>query len=215
LLNWIVEKLIIVPGIIIGLSVHEFGHAKVAELCGDDTARLQGRVSLDPLAHIDLIGFISLFILGFGWGKPVIINPMKLKKPRRDSILIGLAGVFNNFLCAWLFALILRVMYQFFPEFAAQTSFGSVISDMVVQTIIINLSLMLFNLLPIPPLDGFGVISDLISLPKLNMKLYIWLRRYGQIILIALVYFGVTSNILNKPLTGVFYWILDIAMKGL
>lgn len=214
IVNWLIKKLIIIPGILIGLSLHEFGHAKVAQLCGDRTAESQGRVSLSPFAHIDIVGLISLFLFGFGWGRPVMINPRNFRRPRLDSIFVGLAGVFMNFICAAVFAVILRLIYQFVPDFLT-TSFGGTVCNMIMQTIVINLSLMLFNLLPIPPLDGFGVLSDIINLPKLSFKLYVWLRKYGYGILLICIIIDVPSMLLGTPLNAVYYWLLNLAFTGL
>ncbi len=213
MINWIIQKLLILPGILVGLSVHEFGHAKMAQLCGDDTAYYQGRVSLNPRDHIDVIGLISLFTLGFGWGRPVIINPRNFKKPRRDSILVGLAGVAMNFITALLFAFILRCIVQLAPRLVT-TSIGDALVDVIMQTVVINISLMLFNLLPIPPLDGFGVMSELINLPRRNYKLYVFLVRYGYYILLALIVFGTTSTILNVPFSAMYRLIMNIAFIG-
>lgn len=215
MVDWLVDKLIILPGIIIGLSVHEFGHAWVAQLCGDDTAKAQGRVSLNPLDHIDWIGFISLMAFGFGWGKPVIINPRNFKKPRLNSVMVGLAGVCNNFIFAWVLAFALRLLYQFCTNFMLGSSLGNALSDIIIQAIIINISLMLFNLMPLPPLDGFGVISDIINLPRISLKAFIWIRQYGQIILILFIFAGGTKYILSEPLSIIFNWIIDTAFTGL
>jgi len=213
MLSWLVEKLLILPGIILGLSVHEFGHAKVAQLCGDNTAYSQGRVSLNPFEHIDWAGFAALLVFGFGWGKPVLVNPRNFKKPRRDSIFVGLAGVLMNLITAFILAGILRLIYQFAPAFA-RTGFGDSICGIIVQAVIINLSLMLFNLIPLPPLDGFGVISAIINLPRLNYKVFSWLRTYGQFILFALIVFNGTSRILSGPLTAIYYWIMNLVFTG-
>ena len=213
MVNWLIDKLIILPGIIIGLSVHEFGHAWVAQLCGDDTAKAQGRVSLNPLDHIDWVGFISLIAFGFGWGRPVIINPRNFKKPRLNSVMVGLAGVFNNFICAWIFAFLLRLMYELSPNFFFMTGFGTALTDIAAQTVVTNLALMLFNLIPIPPLDGFGVISDIINLPRFSMKAYIWLRKYGQIILIIFIFAGGTGFIMTPPLRTIYNWIMTCAFS--
>ena len=215
MLDWLVNKLIIIPGILVGLSVHEFGHALVAKLCGDNTAEYQGRVSLDPFAHIDWIGLASLLLLGFGWGKPVMVNPRNFKHPRRDSIFVGLAGVFMNFIAAFVFAFILRLIEQFAPLSFYETNVSSVIIQIILQTIVINVSLMLFNLIPIPPLDGFGIVSDLINLPIKNFKLYVWLRTYGPRILLLLIIIGTPSKVLSVPVTSVYYWILNTAFIGL
>ena len=107
--SFLLEKLYIIPGIVVAISVHEYGHAKAAQLCGDRTSSAQGRVSPDPRAHIDIIGLLMLFFVGFGWGKPVLIDPRQFRHPRRDQIIVGLAGVFNNFVTSIVFALILRL----------------------------------------------------------------------------------------------------------
>ena len=211
---WIIKKLLIIPGIVIGLSLHEFGHAKVAQLCGDRTAESQGRVSVNPLAHIDIVGFVSLFAFGFGWGKPVIINPRNFKHPRLDSILVGLAGVFMNFITAAVFALIIRLLYQFAPSLFL-TDFGTTVNNILIETIIINLSLMLFNLLPVPPLDGFGVVSDIINLPKISYKVYSFLRQYGFVILLVCLIADVPSMLLGTPLTKIYYWLMNLAFTGM
>ena len=215
MLDWLVSKLIILPGIIVGLSVHEYGHARVAMLCGDDTAWRQGRVSLNPLDHINWLGFVMLFLIGFGWGRPVQVNVAKLKKPRRDLILVDLAGVFMNLITAIIFAFILRFVYQLFPEFFFVSKVGSITRTVIIQTIIINLSLMLFNLIPIPPLDGFGVISGIIDLPRRNYQLYRSVIRYGYPVLLIFILLDGPSKILNVPLNNIYNAIMNLAFIGL
>ena len=96
--QWLMEKLLLLPGIIIGLSLHEFGHAVVAYKLGDNTPKLQGRVTINPMAHIDWMGLAALFFCGFGWGQPVQINPYNFKHRRRDELFVSLAGVVMNLL---------------------------------------------------------------------------------------------------------------------
>jgi len=213
--SWIMQKLIIIPGILVGLSVHEFGHALVAKLCGDHTAESQGRVSLDPFDHVDWIGLVCLILFGFGWGKPVMVNPSNFKSPRRDSIFVGLAGVVMNLITAFIFAFILRFLYQLAPEFLFTSNVGEATRSVITGTVIINISLMLFNLIPLPPLDGFGIVSDIINLPKLNFEVYKWIRTYGSRILLVLVIFEATSKIISGPLYAIYNWIMDIAFIGL
>lgn len=212
---WIIQRLITIPGILVGLSVHEFGHAFVAKLAGDDTAESQGRVSINPFDHVDWMGLAMLLVIGFGWGKPVQVNPSKFKSPRRDSIFVGLAGVFMNFITAIVFAFILRFVFQLWPEFFFSGPVGEATRSVITGTVIINLSLMLFNLIPLPPLDGFGIVSDLIKLPYKNYKAYVWLRQWGPRILLVLIVFGGTSAILNAPLNLVYNFVMDLAFIGL
>ena len=213
ILSYIVNRLYIIPGILIGLSVHEYGHAKAAQLCGDRTSESMGRVSLDPRAHIDPVGLLMLLIVGFGWGKPVIVDPRNYRHPRRDSIIVGLAGVFNNLITAVVFAFVYRFSVQQMPASFRAGTLGQVIMTLLLQIVVINLSLMLFNLLPVPPLDGFGVICGIFNL--YGTKFYWVARRYGMIILLCLLYFGITRSILSPALSAVLRVVMRLASIGL
>lgn len=200
-LDWAMGVALLLPGIVIGLSFHEFGHAIMAYKLGDDTPKLQGRVTLSPLAHVDPIGFIALIFVGFGWGVPVQINPRNFKKPRRDEFLVGIAGVTINFLLAIIFAGILKVMVTFAVAFSA-TYMGSVVIDILSYAVMINIVLMVFNLLPVPPLDGFGIITQIFNLKQ--TELYYKIYDKGFIILLVLLMFNVIEKILN-PAVGFLY----------
>lgn len=213
ILSFLLEKLYIIPGIVVAISVHEYGHAKAAQLCGDRTAESMGRVSLDPRAHVDIVGLLMLFFVGFGWGKPVIIDPRQMKHPRRDQILIGLAGVFNNFVTSIVFAVILRLYVQFASAAFINGKLGETIFVILMYTVSINISLMLFNLLPIPPLDGFGVICGIFGL--YNTKFYWYARRYGMIVLLILIYLGFTSSILGPLRSAVYSFVMKLATIGM
>ncbi|MGI6103294.1 MAG: site-2 protease family protein [Patescibacteria group bacterium] len=142
--------LLFVVALMIALTVHEFAHAWVALLLGDPTAKYHGRVTLNPLAHLDPIGTLLLFVAGFGWGKPVPVNPQYFARPALDELLVALAGPASNFLLAT----ILGLAYQLLGD---QPILGLVL----ILTMQINLFLMLFNLLPVPPLDGSKIIRVL------------------------------------------------------
>ncbi|WP_169515399.1 site-2 protease family protein [Anaerovorax odorimutans] len=192
--DWFMNTLILLPAIIIGLSFHEFAHAKVSNILGDDLPELQGRVTINPKAHIDPIGFIALLFVGFGWGKPVQINPQNYKKPRRDELLVAIAGVTMNLILAVLFIGIFRLLVEFQYEFITETSMGSIISQMIYAIIQINIVLMIFNLLPIPPLDGFNIVTQIFNLR--NTQLYYQIYDKGFIILLLLIIFNITDKIL-------------------
>jgi Zn-dependent protease len=169
--------------IVISLTVHEFAHSLVAIRLGDDTPRRQGRLTLNPLAHIDLIGFIMLVIAGFGWAKPVQINPANLKKPRRDEILISLAGPVSNLLFAMVAVLIIWAVLETraFVSPGSLRAFGS----FMVMLAAINVSLAIFNMIPIPPLDGSHLVTPFLG--KVNTTLAITYFRYGSIVLLAVI----------------------------
>ena len=195
-MDWIMEKLMILPGILIGLSFHEFGHAYVSTKLGDPTPKLQGRVTINPLAHIDPVGMVCLLFCGFGWGIPVQINPSYYKNRRRDEILVGFAGVAMNLILAIVFSLLVRVAITVFQSTQSETA--SIIYQILLNVVMINVVLMVFNLLPVPPLDGFGIVTNLFNLQK-----YSWYDKYyqyGYFILIFLVLLGVVNAILS-PVT--------------
>ena len=163
-MDWLMEKLMILPGILIGLSFHEFGHAWVSTKLGDPTPKLQGRVTINPLAHIDPVGMVCLLFCGFGWGIPVQINPSYYKNRRRDEILVGFAGVAMNLILAIVFSLLVRLGYMSYQVIGAEA--GSILTQILINVVAINVVLMVFNLLPVPPLDGFGIVTNLFHLEK-------------------------------------------------
>lgn len=170
------------PGIILGLTVHEFSHAIVAKFCGDNTSSEQGRVTLNPLKHIDLFGFIMLLVAGFGWAKPVQFNEQNLRNPKTDVIKIALAGPLSN-------ALIAMVLSVIFSIYAASVAIAynywvNLISELFVYAIYINWGLFIFNLIPIPPLDGSHL---LLHQFKKYPLLYEGLYKYGSLLLFGLL----------------------------
>jgi len=167
--------------VVVAITVHEFSHAAVATFEGDRTPRYQGRLTLNPLAHLDVFGSVMLVIAGFGWGKPVQFNPQQLRSRRAGAALVGLAGPASNFLLALLSALILRVRY---PTIDSALSGGFTV---VLLTTFVSLNVVLgvFNLLPLPPLDGSRLLS--IVLPPERQGIVYFLDQYGIFILIGLL----------------------------
>jgi Zn-dependent protease len=169
------ETIKIIPAAVIGLTVHEFAHAYTAYRLGDTTAKDEGRVTLNPLKHIDWLGFFLIIMAGFGWAKPVSFNPDNLKKRHRDEILISIAGPLSNFALALLFFLIARGLY--FTTFFNSTETGLAIINLLGLWGVINLGLFVFNLIPLPPLDGSHVY--LTYLKDINPRLMTHLYTYG------------------------------------
>lgn len=200
----ILTKILMLPGIIIGLSFHEFAHAWVSDKLGDPTPRRQGRVTINPLAHIDWMGFLALLLVGFGWGKPVQIDPGYYKHRRRDEFLVGIAGVTMNLILAVIFAIPARAMVRMFS--------GAVASDlvyniylMIFYIVSINVVLMIFNLIPCPPLDGWGILTQIFRLDRYSWWYKVY--QYGTWILLALIVFNVTDLILT-PLVSMIVGVL-------
>lgn len=179
----VIESLKIIPAAVIGLTVHEFSHAYAAYKLGDNTAQKDGRLTLNPLKHIDWMGFFLIVIAGFGWAKPVIFNPDNLKHKHRDEILISLAGPFSNFLIAVLFFVIARLLY--FTDYFHSTKFGIEIINLIMVWGVINFSLFIFNLIPLPPLDGSHLYLTFLKEihPNLMMNIY----KYGTLGLFAII----------------------------
>jgi len=171
------------PAAIIGLTVHEFSHAYMAFRLGDHTAKDQGRLTLNPLKHIDWMGFFLIVIAGFGWAKPVSFNPDNLKHKHRDEILISIAGPLSNLVIALLFFMVARVL--FFFEFFNSTGFGLDTINLMVVWGVINISLFIFNLIPLPPLDGSHLY--LTFLKETNPRLMLNLYKYGTLALLVLI----------------------------
>ena len=175
--------------LIVAITVHEFAHAISADRLGDPTPRLQGRLTLNPLAHLDPLGTVMLFLVHFGWGKPVQFDLFNLRNPRRDAAIISLAGPVANLILAVVASIGIRLLFA-----ASFIPFG--IIDFLLRTLIgMNVVLAIFNLIPIHPLDGFKIVGGMLS-PQ-QAKEWYQLERYGMIFLLFLLLpiFGSTSPI--------------------
>ncbi|MBU0502669.1 MAG: site-2 protease family protein [bacterium] len=170
--------LIGLPIILITITVHEFAHAKVADVLGDPTPRQAGRLTLNPISHIDPIGFIMLILVRFGWAKPVPINPYNFRDPRKGTIYVSLAGPLSNFFFAWVVAIVYKTLPFDYP----------LLNTILSYTIWINLALGVFNLIPIPPLDGSKILEGV--LPYQYLESFYRMQRYGFLILIMIIMFG-------------------------
>jgi Zn-dependent protease len=190
----IFDKLIMIPGIIIGLTFHEFAHALIADRLGDKTPRFQGRLTLNPSAHVDPMGFIMIIIFGFGWAKPVQVNPSAYKNYRKDDLKVSLAGPITNFLVAMILAILLGI-YMKFGYGIMSDALYNVLGQMIGTALTINVGLGLFNLLPIPPLDGFSILRNIS--PKTFFRYEQSLYQYQMIIMLFVLYFG--GRILAVP----------------
>lgn len=167
--------------LVLAVTIHEFSHAFAAYQLGDPTPKLQKRLNLNPLSHLDLLGALFLLFFGFGWGKPVEIDPYNLKNPRKDGMIISLAGPLSNFVLALGLSLILRLFIFF------NLTFLSDISIFLFYPLIqLNLFLGLFNLLPIYPLDGFKIVEGL--LPDEKVEEWYSLKKYGFLFLLLLIF---------------------------
>lgn len=206
----LLDTIYMLPAIIIGLSFHEFGHAVAAYKLGDSTPKLEGRVTVNPLAHIDMMGFFCLLLVGFGWGKPVMINPYNFKNPRRDELIVSLAGVTVNLIIAVLAAFIYVYLYMKQNLFFNENGWGDSIGMILQNLIVINLVLMVFNLLPIPPLDGFGVVTQVLNLKE--TELYYKIYNNGFPILMVMMIFNITGKILSPIVNFLYSGIMGLAI---
>jgi len=177
------ELVLRLPVVFFSLTIHEFMHAWTAWKCGDDTALRLGRVSLNPLRHLDPIGTLCLIFAPIGWAKPVPVNPYNFNKPRRDEILVSGAGVAANLSLAVILAVGMRLMLTmgYFPE----SEVAKIVLMMALQAIIINFGLFIFNLLPIAPLDGSHILGEL--LPAEAKMRFAQISQYGVLILIGFI----------------------------
>jgi Zn-dependent protease len=186
--------LLIAPPILIALTFHECAHAYAAYRYGDDTAKQLGRLSLNPLRHLDPLGTIMIFLVHFGWAKPVPVNPYRLKNPRKDMLWISAAGPLANMVLALVSGLLLRFLFTIggTPDYHTGTVMG-LFMFMVVMSLQINLALAIFNILPIAPLDGSKILAGL--LPVGFGKFIRVLERYGPFILIGLIIIGRVTDV--------------------
>ncbi len=204
-----------IPAVLIAITFHEYWHGRMAYKLGDPTAAEAGRLTLNPLAHLDPIGTLMLLLFRFGWAKPVPVNFNRLNHPKRDMIYVSLAGPVANVVIAVIFALILRLSYYFIGQItiAQGSSFFSISLTVLkgwlifLQTgVIINLALAIFNLIPVPPLDGSKILLGLLPYPQAYK--FAKLEPYGPIFLLILVLSGIIGKVLFPIVFFLFRWLV-------
>jgi Zn-dependent protease len=213
----IMELILAIPILLLSLSFHEFSHGKVSDMLGDPTPRMMGRLTLNPLVHLDLVGTLVLVITRrFGWAKPVIVNPRYYQNQRQGMMMVGMAGPAANFILAFVFAILLRSFSFFIGQplgsflfrinYMGPGSISEIFIDFLFLGILMNLGLALFNLIPIPPLDGSKILRGFLP-ARFDRYLYQLEGPVGMIILLVLLYTGILSSIIS-PILGILVNIL-------
>ena len=179
------EIILMIPAVLIGLTVHEFSHAYIAVLLGDSTPKDQGRLTLNPVPHIDIMGLVLLLFAGFGWAKPVQINPNNFKNPKGDDLLVSIAGPFSNILFAIIMAGVIKLLITYTGGIFSSERFGENITLVLFFIVYINILLSVFNMIPIPPLDGSHILLSFI--PDRYESFKAGFSRYGRFFLMALI----------------------------
>lgn len=206
-MNSILNIILMIPAMLIAFTFHEYAHALVADRLGDKTPRFQGRLTLNPIAHIDPFGFLAVLIFHFGWAKPVQTNPSAYKNYYKDDLKVSVAGPMANILVAIvssiIFAFYIRFIYRVLPSSLAQ-----VLYSMIFQIIIINVNIGLFNLIPIPGLDGFSILRDL--LPRKFYSFEEKFYQYQMPIMLLLIFFG--GRIILIPANVIIGWLQSLVV---
>lgn len=205
-----IYMLLTLPGLLLGFVLHEFAHAKMSDLLGDPTPRSQGRITLDPRAHIDILGFIVMLVAGFGWAKPVITNSRFYKKPRRDDILVSIAGPLMNLLVAIVFYALTKILFLS-GIFSVNINLGSNITSLLMITASINVVLFVLNMIPFPMFDGYHVISNLFN--TWRYRFFNLLEQYGMFIFIFLAVTGLLGRIISPAINIVNTFLVNLILR--
>ncbi len=199
----ILSMVLSIPGLLIALTFHEFAHGYAAYRMGDNTARYSGRLSLNPLDHLDIWGTLCLLFFHFGWAKPVPINPSNFREQKKGIIIVSLAGPFANFLLAFVCAVVCRIL----GRLTAASEIAVFFYQIFLYAEVMNVGLMVFNLIPIPPLDGSKVLMEFLP-PRARYEMY-RIERYSGIVLLLLVWTRVLTPILGT-LSGWVFSLLSL-----
>lgn len=199
------------PGVLIAITFHEFAHGYAAYKLGDDTAKSQGRLSLNPLHHLDPIGTLMLLVAGFGWGKPVEVNPRNYTRKmsmEKGEAIVSLAGPVMNFILAIIFTLIYCAIYKFTGFEFLTSKIGNIVLLLISSVISINIGLGVFNLIPLPPLDGSKIIMPF--LPYKAKEFFINNEQIFYIIFVLIWITGIAGTIITPAINFVSKWILTL-----
>ena len=207
----LISLLFSVPGVLIAITFHEFAHAFVADKLGDDTARREGRLSLNPFDHIDPIGMTLLLFAGFGWGKPVNVDPRNYTRKismEKGQAIVSIAGPVMNFILAIIFTLIYCAIYKFASTAFIISTIGQIILLLISSTISINIGLGVFNLIPLPPLDGSKIIMPF--LPYKAKEFFINNEQIFYIVFVLIWITGLAGTIITPAINWVSKGILSL-----
>lgn len=201
--DYFLSLLLGLPGILIAISFHEAAHGYAADALGDDTPRLSGRLTVNPLAHIDIIGFLAMVFLRFGWAKPVPINPNNFKNRKKGIIIVALAGCLTNLLLGFISMAAVVI--------CSRLGENRILLQILYLMSYYNVLFAIFNLIPLPPLDGSHVLAEL--LPYQAQIQYEKIARYSYFILLILMFVGVFGAIITPPVNGLMnlfykFWML-------
>ena len=217
--NGLLSFVITIPGILIAITFHEFAHAFAADRLGDDTPRRQGRLNLNPFKHLDPFGTIMLIFAGFGWGKPVEINPRNFNRSislSKAEAIVAAAGPIMNFILAIIFEIISCAIAKFSPSFYFSTT-GIIVDTILNSIVITNIGLGIFNLIPLPPLDGSKILVAFLPTNARN-----WMESHEKILYLVFIILWITPiasliirpaiNFINLGLLNLIRWIVSLAI---
>lgn len=209
----LLSLLLTIPGVLIAITCHEFAHAFVADKLGDDTPRREGRLTLNPIAHLDPVGSVLLLFAGIGWGKPVHVNPRNYNRTmsmEKADALVSVAGPLTNFILAIIFTLTYCAIYKFAYGIFALETYGIIIREIISTAIVINIGLGVFNLIPLPPLDGSKIIMPL--LPKKAKNFFVNNETLFYIIFLVIWITGIAGTIISPLMTVIGTGILKLGL---
>ncbi len=204
--EWLAQQIILIPPLLFSLTIHELAHARTALAFGDPTAKLMGRCTWNPIAHLDPIGTLALIFVGFGWAKPVPVNPNNLHPPKWGNIAVSFAGPLSNLMFALAIALCLRL------ALTSGIPLSEMVWQMAVYTMAINMCLFIFNMLPLFPLDGHHIFREQLP-PELKGPFMDWQLRYGRFVLMAIILGPrLIQTVTNAPLPSPLGWVIGHSM---
>jgi Zn-dependent protease len=201
------QLLLALPGVLVAMTFHEYAHGLVAFRLGDPTAYRAGRLSPEPWAHIDWFGLAALLLIGFGWAKPVPIDPRYFRRPQRDMMLVALAGPAANFVMAFMGAVAVTY-WQVHAGVPTSPGIGYYVFRILEYATVLNVAFGVFNLIPVPPLDGSRVVAGI--LPPSWLRRYYSLERFGLLILIVLLFTPFLTDVLDPARQ----WVLATLLRG-